>query len=157
VSARVFFFSGGLFYRIFAVYFWFNLFSFSFFLVFFFFFYYLCFSSSECWCVHFYFCLFDFIYWFEPSYCLASHPPDALDGKNIGTLFDWRWRRFAAWPRSHPNITNDSFWLSSVHKWHRHEVPVESKIIEIVYQDDDMIVIDKPCSVPVRKNVKSRM
>ncbi|XP_046641572.1 RNA pseudouridylate synthase domain-containing protein 2-like [Daphnia pulicaria] len=32
---------------------------------------------------------------------------------------------------------------------HRHEVPVESKIIEIVYQDDDMIVIDKPCSVPV--------
>lgn len=30
------------------------------FLLFFFFFYYLCFSSSECWCVHFYFCLFDF-------------------------------------------------------------------------------------------------
>jgi len=32
---------------------------------------------------------------------------------------------------------------------HRHETPVKSHLIEVVYQDDDMVVVDKPCSVPV--------
>ena len=33
----------------------------------------------------------------------------------------------------------------------RHETSVASQTIEIVYQDDDVVVIDKPCSIPVRK------
>jgi hypothetical protein len=51
----------------------------------------------------------------NPPYCLASHPPYALDGKISGPyLIDAD--AVLLLGRSHPNITNDSFWLSSVHK-----------------------------------------
>ena len=39
--------------------------------------------------------------------------------------------------------------------WPRHETSVAAGTIEIVYQDDDMVVIDKPCSIPVRNNPHS--
>lgn len=32
----------------------------------------------------------------------------------------------------------------------RHEVPVTFGTITIVHESDDLVVIDKPCSVPVR-------
>jgi len=35
------------------------------------------------------------------------------------------------------------------HKVHRHELPVTDKRIEIIFEDDDILVVDKPGSVPV--------
>ena len=32
----------------------------------------------------------------------------------------------------------------------RHETPVMFKTVQIIHQDDEMIVVDKPCSLPVR-------
>lgn len=37
----------------------------------------------------------------------------------------------------------------------RHETSVSSQTIEIIHQDDEVVVIDKPCSIPVR-NVKEK-
>lgn len=42
------------------------------------------------------------------------------------------------------------------HRIHRHEPPVSSKPIKIVYQDDDIVVIDKPSGVPVHPTGRYR-
>ena len=42
------------------------------------------------------------------------------------------------------------------HEVHRHEPPVTSQKIEIVYEDDDIVVIDKPCSIPVHPTGRYR-
>ena len=34
---------------------------------------------------------------------------------------------------------------------HRHEVPVSSEEIKIVHIDDDLVVVNKPASIPVSK------
>ena len=33
----------------------------------------------------------------------------------------------------------------------RHEVPVSSEKIRIIHMDDDMVVVNKPASIPVRR------
>lgn len=33
--------------------------------------------------------------------------------------------------------------------YNRHEVPVTADPIEVVYMDDDLVVVDKPASIPV--------
>jgi hypothetical protein len=35
----------------------------------------------------------------------------------------------------------------------RHETPVLAKSIEIIHMYEDMIVVDKPCAIPVGANV----
>lgn len=42
------------------------------------------------------------------------------------------------------------------HKLHRHEPPVTSKPVKIVYQDDDIVVIDKPSGIPVHPTGRYR-
>ncbi|CCF58813.1 hypothetical protein KAFR_0F02160 [Kazachstania africana CBS 2517] len=42
------------------------------------------------------------------------------------------------------------------HKAHRHEPPVIAKPIKIVYQDDDLLVIDKPSGIPVHPTGRYR-
>lgn len=42
------------------------------------------------------------------------------------------------------------------HKLHRHEPPVTSKPIGIVFEDEDLIVIDKPSSIPVHPTGRFR-
>ena len=36
------------------------------------------------------------------------------------------------------------------HKVHRHEPPVVDNHIDIVHKDDELVVINKPASIPVR-------
>lgn len=43
-----------------------------------------------------------------------------------------------------------------IHKVHRHEPPVTSKSIKVVYQDDDLMVIDKPSGIPVHPTGRYR-
>ncbi len=38
------------------------------------------------------------------------------------------------------------------HRIHRHEPPVVYKPIKFVHQDDQMVIIDKPSSIPVNSN-----
>jgi 23S rRNA-/tRNA-specific pseudouridylate synthase len=38
-----------------------------------------------------------------------------------------------------------------VHVMHRHEPPVTARPIKIVYEDDELLVIDKPSSIPVSR------
>ena len=61
--------------------------------------------------------------------------------------FDWRTHVTATSSFSLPL----SYRLSVRVENGRHETSVASQIIEIVHQDDDVVVIDKPCSIPVRK------
>ena len=42
------------------------------------------------------------------------------------------------------------------HKLHRHEPPVTAKPVKIVYQDDDILVIDKPSGIPVHPTGRYR-
>lgn len=42
------------------------------------------------------------------------------------------------------------------HKMHRHEPPVANKPIDIVYQDDEIVVIDKPSGMPVHPTGRYR-
>lgn len=42
------------------------------------------------------------------------------------------------------------------HRMHRHEPPVSSREIKIVYQDDEIIVIDKPSGIPVHPTGRFR-
>ncbi|KAH3898738.1 bifunctional DRAP deaminase/tRNA pseudouridine synthase RIB2 SCDLUD_005065 [Saccharomycodes ludwigii] len=42
------------------------------------------------------------------------------------------------------------------HKVHRHEPPVTSREIKIVFEDDDLVVIDKPSGVPVHPTGRYR-
>ncbi|CAD6646762.1 XXYS1_4_G0028860.mRNA.1.CDS.1 [Saccharomyces cerevisiae] len=42
------------------------------------------------------------------------------------------------------------------HKVHRHEPPVTSKPIDIVFEDEDILVIDKPSSIPVHPTGRYR-
>ncbi|CDK27945.1 unnamed protein product [Kuraishia capsulata CBS 1993] len=42
------------------------------------------------------------------------------------------------------------------HRAHRHEPPVSSKPIKIVYQDDELVVIDKPSGIPVHPTGRFR-
>ena len=35
------------------------------------------------------------------------------------------------------------------HAKHRHEIPVLGEPIKIVHDDDDYLVVDKPCSIPM--------
>lgn len=42
------------------------------------------------------------------------------------------------------------------HKMHRHEPPVTSRPIGIVYQDEDIVVIDKPSGIPVHPTGRYR-
>ena len=37
-------------------------------------------------------------------------------------------------------------------KWPRHEVPVCAEDIRILHMDDDIVVVDKPASIPVSKS-----
>jgi len=37
----------------------------------------------------------------------------------------------------------------------RHETPVLNHPIKIIYVDNDLVVLDKPCSLPVSKNQKA--
>lgn len=42
------------------------------------------------------------------------------------------------------------------HKLHRHEPPVNAKPVKVVYQNDDILVIDKPSGVPVHPTGRYR-
>lgn len=42
------------------------------------------------------------------------------------------------------------------HKLHRHEPPITAKPVKIVYQDDDILVIDKPSGIPVHPTGRYR-
>lgn len=39
----------------------------------------------------------------------------------------------------------------------RHETPVAWKTVEVVHLDDDLVVVDKPCSIPVRTKYHRRI
>lgn len=41
------------------------------------------------------------------------------------------------------------------HLIHRHEAPVVETLIKVVHEDEDMIVIDKPASIPVSQSLSS--
>lgn len=46
------------------------------------------------------------------------------------------------------------FWMKKCHYiksvvFYRHEVPVTSQPITIVHMDDDIVVVNKPASIPV--------
>lgn len=43
-----------------------------------------------------------------------------------------------------------------IHKVHRHEPPVSSKPIRVVFQDDDLMAIDKPSGIPVHPTGRYR-
>ena len=45
------------------------------------------------------------------------------------------------------NCFYDCFW-----KWPSHEVPVCAEDIRILHMDDDIVVVDKPASIPVSKS-----
>jgi len=42
------------------------------------------------------------------------------------------------------------------HVKHRHEIPVLDDEIKIIHEDDDYVVIDKPCSIPIHPCGKYR-
>lgn len=42
------------------------------------------------------------------------------------------------------------------HKVHRHEPPVTSRPIKVVFESDDLLVIDKPCGIPVHPTGRFR-
>ena len=39
----------------------------------------------------------------------------------------------------------------------RHEVPVTSQKIQITHMDDDMVVVNKPASIPVSEELVNRL
>ena len=39
------------------------------------------------------------------------------------------------------------------HCKHRHEIPVLDDEIKLIYEDEDYLVVDKPCSIPMVKNL----
>lgn len=47
-------------------------------------------------------------------------------------------------------ITKNIFQINK-----RHETPVLNHPIKIIYVDNDLVVLDKPCSLPVSKNQKA--
>jgi tRNA pseudouridine synthase 8/2,5-diamino-6-(5-phospho-D-ribitylamino)-pyrimidin-4(3H)-one deaminase len=42
------------------------------------------------------------------------------------------------------------------HIKHRHEIPVLADKIKVIYEDDDYVVVDKPCSIPIHPCGKFR-
>lgn len=42
------------------------------------------------------------------------------------------------------------------HFKHRHEIPVLADPIKVIYEDDNYVVVDKPCSIPIHPCGKFR-
>ena len=47
---------------------------------------------------------------------------------------------------------NNKYTDLSLYLFFRHEVPVSSEKIRIIHIDDDMVVVNKPASIPVSRN-----